>query len=101
MEIPGHYKLSFIPDKVLREAVNAPFSSFSVEVLNDHVTIEDMTAVPSQDIDENNDICNTENVELQDSKEIREKEENRLMNIFRKINQPMKNLLNLLYHHRK
>ena len=75
VEIPGHYKLSFIPDKVLREAVNAPFSSFSVEVLNDHVQIEDMTAVPSQDIDENNDICNTENVELQDSKEIREKEE--------------------------
>ena len=74
VEIPGHYKLSFIPDKVLREAVNAPFSSFSVEVLNDHVPIEDMTAVPSQDIDENNDICNTENVELQDSKEIREKE---------------------------
>ena len=70
VEIPGHYKLSFIPDKVLREAVNAPFSSFSVEVLNDHVPIEDMTAVPSQDIDENN-----ENVELQDSKEIREKEE--------------------------
>ena len=75
VEIPGHYKLSFIPDKVLREAVNAPFSSFSVEVPNDHVPIEDMTAVPSQDIDENNDICNTENVELQDSKEIREKEE--------------------------
>lgn len=75
VEIPGHYKLSFIPDKVLREAVNAPFSSFSVEVLNDRVPIEDMTAVPSQDIDENNDICNTENVELQDSKEIREKEE--------------------------
>lgn len=75
VEIPGHYKLSFIPDKVLREAVNAPFSSFSVEVLNDHMPIEDMTAVPSQDIDENNDICNTENVELQDSKEIREKEE--------------------------
>lgn len=75
VEIPGHYKLSFIPDKVLREAVNAPFSSFSVEVLNDHVPIEDMTAVPSQDIDENNDICNTENVELRDSKEIREKEE--------------------------
>ena len=75
VEIPGHYKLSFIPDKVLREAVNAPFSSFSVEVLNDHVPIEDKTAVPSQDKDENNDICNTEKVELQDSKEIREKQE--------------------------
>lgn len=45
VEIPGHYKLSFIPDKVLREAVNAPFSSFSVEILNDHVSTEAMMAV--------------------------------------------------------
>ena len=36
VEIPGHYKLSFIPDKVLREAVNAPFSSFSVAKLAIH-----------------------------------------------------------------
>lgn len=45
VEIPGHYKLSFVPDKVLREAVNAPFSSFSVEILNDHVSTEEMMAV--------------------------------------------------------
>lgn len=45
VEIPGHYKLSFVPDKVLREAVNAPFSSFSVEILNDHVSTEAMMAV--------------------------------------------------------
>lgn len=45
VEIPGHYKLSFIPDKVLREEVNAPFSSFSVEILNDHVSTEEMMAV--------------------------------------------------------
>lgn len=45
VEIPGHYKVSFVPDKVLREAVNAPFSSFSVEILNDHVSTEAMMAV--------------------------------------------------------
>ncbi len=42
VEIPGHYRLSFIPDKVLRDAVNAPFSFFTVEVLNDNVSLEDM-----------------------------------------------------------
>ncbi len=42
VEIPGHYRLSFLPDKVLRDAVNAPFSSFAVEVLNDHVSLEEM-----------------------------------------------------------
>ena len=35
MEIPGHYKLSFAPDKTMREAVNAPFSCFVPEVLPD------------------------------------------------------------------
>ena len=49
VEIPGHYKLSFIPDKTLREAVNAPFSSFSVEILNDHVSTEEMMAVGSDE----------------------------------------------------
>ncbi len=41
-EIPGHYKLSFVPDKVLREAVNAPFSCFSVEVIEDDVNLADV-----------------------------------------------------------
>ena len=50
VEIPGHYKLSFIPDKVLREAVNAPFSSFSVEILNDHVSTEAMMAVDEDEL---------------------------------------------------
>ena len=38
VEIPGHYQLSFVPDKVLREAVHAPFSAFSVEILNARVS---------------------------------------------------------------
>ncbi len=43
-EIPGHYKLSFTPDKSLREAVNSAFSAFGVEVLDDDV---DITALQS------------------------------------------------------
>lgn len=31
--IPGHYKLSYLPDKALREAVNEPFACFTTEVL--------------------------------------------------------------------
>ena len=40
MEIPGHYKLSFTPDKSMREAVNAPFSAFVPEVLPDDVILD-------------------------------------------------------------
>lgn len=50
VEIPGHYKVSFVPDKTLREAVNAPFSSFSVEILNDHVSTEAMMAVAEEEL---------------------------------------------------
>lgn len=31
--IPGHYKLSYQPDKALRDAVNEPFAYFSTEIL--------------------------------------------------------------------
>lgn len=34
-EIPGHYKLSFVPDKSMRDAVNAPFAFFESEILPD------------------------------------------------------------------
>lgn len=34
-KIAGHYKLSFTPEKSLREAVNEPFSCFETELLND------------------------------------------------------------------
>ena len=56
VEIPGHYKLSFIPDKILREAVNAPFSSFSVEILNDHVSTEQMIAVESEALEQGSEV---------------------------------------------
>lgn len=44
MEIPGHYKLSFAPDKAMREAVNAPFSCFIPEVLPDDALPDEIVA---------------------------------------------------------
>lgn len=37
--IPGHYKLTFTPAKHVREAINEPFSCFSVEILPDDAPI--------------------------------------------------------------
>ncbi len=45
IEIPGHGKISFVPDKRLAEAVNAPFASFESVVLDDDVTAEMLTAI--------------------------------------------------------
>lgn len=64
VEIPGHYKVSFVPDKVLREAVNAPFSSFSVEILNDHVSTEAMIAVGEEELPENREDDGGEEMEV-------------------------------------
>ncbi len=44
IEIPGHYKLSFTPDKSMRDAVNAPFAAFTTEVV----------AVNNDDLQEDN-----------------------------------------------
>lgn len=33
IEIPGHYKLSFTPDKTMKDAINAPFAAFTTEVI--------------------------------------------------------------------
>lgn len=46
IEIPGHYKLSFTPDKIMRDAVNAPFAAFTTEVVDiveNDITIESET----------------------------------------------------------
>lgn len=41
IEISAHYKLSFTPDKVLREAVNRPFSHFESILVEEDVAFED------------------------------------------------------------
>lgn len=40
IEIPSHYKLSFIPDKTLKELVNKPFSQFQTILLENEVATE-------------------------------------------------------------
>lgn len=40
IEIPAHYKLSFLPDRVLKELVNKPFSHFETTLLEEGVTFD-------------------------------------------------------------
>lgn len=45
IEIPGHYRLGFVPDKILREGVNKPFSHFeSILIQDEEVTFEEKAA---------------------------------------------------------
>lgn len=59
-EIPGHYKLTFAPDKNLKEAVNAPFSCFEAEVLPDDVMPDALIEVEAE---ENDDISDSDREE--------------------------------------
>ena len=45
VEIPPHYKVSFIPDKAVAAAVNAPFDMFETVELEDDVDEEEMQAL--------------------------------------------------------
>lgn len=42
IEIPAHYKLSFTPDKSLKEAVNHPFSHFESVVIEEGVSFDNI-----------------------------------------------------------
>ncbi len=48
IEIPGHKKLSFAPDKDLAEAINQPFMHFETEILDDDVTDEQLAAIDAE-----------------------------------------------------
>lgn len=45
IEIPGHKKLSFAPDKDMAEAINHPFMHFETEILDDDVTDDQLAAI--------------------------------------------------------
>lgn len=47
IEIPGHNKVTFTPDKRLAEAVNASFSAFESVVLDDEVTVQMLGEIDS------------------------------------------------------
>lgn len=54
-EIASHYKLTFAPDKVLREAVNRPFSHFESVVLEDGVSFDDVESTSDISEDQEDD----------------------------------------------
>lgn len=45
IEIPGHKKLSFAPDKDMAEAINQPFMHFETEILDDDVTDDQLATI--------------------------------------------------------
>lgn len=49
MEIPSHRKVSFVPEKALADAINAPFVGFETVVLDDNLSEEDIQLMASVD----------------------------------------------------
>jgi nucleoid DNA-binding protein len=47
--IPGHSKLSFIPEAALKDLINKPFADFQTTILNEGTSIEEMEWVPQED----------------------------------------------------
>lgn len=54
IEIASHKKISFVPDKTLKELVNKPFALFEPELLNEGVNFELLPAEPptEEDVEE-------------------------------------------------
>lgn len=55
IEIPAHYKLSFNPDKSLKEVINRPFAHFESVILEDGVSFENVESETEEDIAEEED----------------------------------------------
>lgn len=55
IEIPSHYRLNFLPEKTLKEAINRPFSHFESVVLEDGVSFDNVESeienTSSEDVD--------------------------------------------------
>ncbi len=49
MQIPGHVKVSFSPDKSLADAINTPFASFETVILSDDLSDDDLRKLSSYD----------------------------------------------------
>ncbi len=77
--IPSHYKISFLPDKDLKELVNKPFSFFETEEISEGVDFSDVDTSKDEEEKEADDekIVETPVVEssVQESPEIEDTEE--------------------------
>ena len=49
--IPGHSKLSFMPETALKDLINKPFADFQTTVINEGTNIEDMERVPQEEVE--------------------------------------------------
>lgn len=74
IEIPAHYKLSFSPDKILKDKVNTPFAHFESVVLEEGVSFED-TRESVFINDDNNKVESVLSDEIPDSTEIDESDD--------------------------
>lgn len=64
IEIPAHYKLSFAPDKSLKELVNEPFAHFESVVLDDSETEEvEEQQTPEDNKKDTTAVVNTDSTE--------------------------------------
>ena len=71
--IPSHYKISFLPDKDLRELVNKPFSFFETEEISEGVDFSDVDISKEEEEKEADDEKTVERVvapSVQESSEI-------------------------------
>lgn len=69
INIPPHYRLSFTPDKLLREGVNKPFAHFESVLLNDDVDFSDLDVFnegTSKEVIENNEELEDDNTDIED-----------------------------------
>ena len=76
--IPSHYKISFLPDKDLRELVNKPFSFFETEEISEGVDFSDVDISKEEEEKEADDEKTVERVvapSVQESSEIEDAEE--------------------------
>ncbi|MDR0331940.1 MAG: HU family DNA-binding protein [Dysgonamonadaceae bacterium] len=55
IEIPAHYRFSFLPATILKELVNKPFANFETTLLNDGFHSDDIP-VENEDENEHHDI---------------------------------------------
>jgi len=53
IEIPAHYKLSFTPEKTLKEAINRPFAHFESVILEEGVSFDDVEKTEETEITDN------------------------------------------------
>jgi len=65
IEIPAHYKLSFTPDKTLKEAINKPFAHFESVPVEDGITFDDMDKLEDT-TDEEHEEIESSSVEVDD-----------------------------------